>query len=131
MKSYELIKIKRKARNVSPLESARLDLSNLKINGMPSSETNQIITFSLILSDFYQYLELGGRKGRLQTVTPTVNGFLEIISDFAELVGFPSESRNIFETAMGLGNDGIAGGDLARATADATLRLQEIVYGSN
>lgn len=129
MKAYELIKVNRKARNVTPLESARLDLSNLIINNMPSSETNQIVTFSLILSDFYQYLELGGRRGRLQAVTPTVEGFLRVISKFSELVGFPTECVTNFESAMGLGHAGIKGGDLARVTADASLRLQEIVYG--
>lgn len=131
MKAYELIKINRKARNVTPLESAHLDLSNLRVNNMPSSETNQLVTFSLILSDFYQYLELGGRKGRIQSVTPTVDGFLDVISKFTELVGFPSECRNEFETAMGLEDDGIKDGDLATATAKASLRIQEIVYGSN
>lgn len=129
MKAYELIKINRKARNVTPLESAHLDLSNLRVNNMPSSETNQLVTFSLILSDFYQYLELGGRKGRIQSVTPTVEGFLDVIQDFTELVGFPSECRNEFETAMGLEDEGIKEGDLATATAKATLRIQEIVYG--
>jgi len=128
MKAYELIKIRRKPKNITPLESARLDLDMFKVNGLPSNESSQLVTFSLILSNFFFYLETGGqvysRDYRIQNLTEIVEGFITVICGLTELIGLPEDNFDEMASAIAGGKDAVESGELSLAVKNASLSLQ-------
>lgn len=91
--------------NLSPLESAQTDSHLLRFCGLPSEDSHRMITFQVILGDLVRYLDTGGwQGGPLSTFSinaiPKINGFLDVINTFAEIVGFPEECWGSVQLAV-------------------------------
>lgn len=132
MKAYELISVRRKSRNITPLESARLDLEMFQSCRLPSTENNQFVTFALILSDLYTYLETNGQVYslgyRVQNVTKIVSGFIDVIADLGELIGFPEDCFDEMASAIAGGNNSVQSGELSAVVKKASLAFQDMAW---